>query len=399
MEAQLNLLEAIHCKEPVAGLTHDFYRYPARFSPQFARAAIECFTSPGDTVLDPFMGSGTSLVEARALGRHGVGTDISSLAAFIAKAKTTPLTIADAVVIREWAYSIGDRLNLRSPTIPEAGTSSHYYQRNINGKSTWPIRKTIYLVLAEMNRLPKRRQRNFARCVLLRAAQWSLDCREDIPTAHEMRTKFYEFLEQMLHGARELVTAARAIEKKFQVGKLSSLCLHRSAIGVNAEPRLKLSKPPALILTSPPYPGVHVLYHRWQVLGRRETPAPFWIANSKDGCGASFYTMGDRKQQRLRSYFRQIEEAFYSVSKICGRETVVVQMLAFAEPSWQLPEYLKVMSHAGFSEMTIEGLANSVDGRIWRKVPNRKWYADQKGLTGGSNEVVLFHKISHHSRS
>ena len=52
------LLEAFHCASPVAGRTHSFYRYPARFSPEFARKAIEAFTQPGDTVLDPFMGGG-----------------------------------------------------------------------------------------------------------------------------------------------------------------------------------------------------------------------------------------------------------------------------------------------------------------------------------------------------
>jgi len=394
MEVQLKLLEAIHWKNPVGGLTHEFYRYPARFSPQFARAVIESFTSPGDIVFDPFMGGGTTLVEARALGRHAVGTDISSLAAFIAKVKTTPLTRTDAGVVRRWARSLGNQLNLNHSSNPCADISTRYHQRNICSKSTWPIRKTIHLILEKIDTLPKMRQRDFVRCVLLRAAQWALDCREDVPAAHEMRARFYEFLEQMLIGAQELIMAAREKGKTDQIGKISTLCLCRSAIGVDTEPRLKHCKRPALILTSPPYPGVHVLYHRWQVLGRKETPAPFWIANSEDGCGASFYTMGDRKQQRLKSYYKQIHEAFYSVSRICRRDTLVVQMLAFAEPSWQLPEYLRVMSLAGFSEITIENMMNSADGRIWRRVPNRKWYADHKGLTGGSTEVVLFHKLS-----
>ena len=34
------------------GLTHGFYKYPARFSPVFASAAIRAFTEPGDLVLD-----------------------------------------------------------------------------------------------------------------------------------------------------------------------------------------------------------------------------------------------------------------------------------------------------------------------------------------------------------
>src|SRR6185436_11446244 len=73
----------------VSGLTHTFYRYPARFSPQFAAAAIEAFSEPGDLVLDPYMGGATTLVEAIARGRRAVGCDLNSLAVFIARAKTT----------------------------------------------------------------------------------------------------------------------------------------------------------------------------------------------------------------------------------------------------------------------------------------------------------------------
>jgi hypothetical protein len=69
-------LTAVHTQRPVGGLTHNSYRYPARFSPQFARATIEAFSRPGDTILDPFMGGATSLVEGRALGRHSVGSGV-----------------------------------------------------------------------------------------------------------------------------------------------------------------------------------------------------------------------------------------------------------------------------------------------------------------------------------
>src|SRR6266568_8283600 len=86
------LVDAINFRGVVAGYTHDFYRYPARFSPLVARAAIECFTQSGDTILDPFSGGATSLVEALTLGRNAVGVDISRLAMFLAKVKTLLLS-------------------------------------------------------------------------------------------------------------------------------------------------------------------------------------------------------------------------------------------------------------------------------------------------------------------
>jgi DNA methylase len=85
--AQEALIVGARNTEPVQGLTHGFYKYPARFSPEFVRAAIETFTKPGDLILDPLVGGGTSLVEALASGREAVGVDINPLAEFVARVK------------------------------------------------------------------------------------------------------------------------------------------------------------------------------------------------------------------------------------------------------------------------------------------------------------------------
>jgi DNA methylase len=82
------LFDAALSKSPAQGYTHTFYRYPAGFSPKFTRAAIETFSKPGDVVLDPFMGGGTTLVEALATGRDAIGSDINSLAHFVTRVKT-----------------------------------------------------------------------------------------------------------------------------------------------------------------------------------------------------------------------------------------------------------------------------------------------------------------------
>ena len=73
------MIEAVLSQEKVDDPPHSFYKYPARFSPLFAREAIKAFTKPGETVVDPFCGGGTSLVEAMSLGRKAAGFDISSL--------------------------------------------------------------------------------------------------------------------------------------------------------------------------------------------------------------------------------------------------------------------------------------------------------------------------------
>lgn len=383
------LSQAIHDQQPVSGLTHSFYKYPARFSPSFARQIILSFSQPGDLVFDPFMGGGTTLVEACALGRRALGSDINSLAVFLTQTKTSIFTRSELTNLQAWATELTPKLNLRRKSVHSRDWARLGYQRNISGRSTWPVRKTLELALRSIRHLDNECERRFARCALLRTAQWALDCREDIPCAKEIRERFLFFVEEMIVGARQFARAVRRNGPNPEV-----VCLHKSAIGIEKEQAVKKMVAPTLILTSPPYPGVHVLYHRWQVLGRRETPAPFWIAGTLDGAGASFYTFGDRHQKRLSKYYDQARMAFTSVAKIAMRETVIAQMVAFSEPRRQLPAYLKVMEECGLTEQKVPQLANHDDGRVWRSVPNRKWYANKGGATGGSKEVVLFHRLS-----
>jgi len=69
-----------------------------------------------------------------------------------------------------------------------------------------------------------------------------------------------------------------------------------------------------------------------------------------------------------------------------------VQMVAFSDRRWQLPRYLETMEEAGLQEVFLPVLKEQRDGRLWRTVPGRRWYSDQRGATPGSQEVVLIHR-------
>lgn len=72
-------------------ITHGFYTYPAKFIPQLSARIIKEYSAKNDIVIDPFMGSGTTIVEAIANHRIGIGTDINEIAVLISKVKTTPI--------------------------------------------------------------------------------------------------------------------------------------------------------------------------------------------------------------------------------------------------------------------------------------------------------------------
>ncbi|MBI3329745.1 MAG: MerR family DNA-binding transcriptional regulator [Nitrospinae bacterium] len=82
-------------------LTHSLHPYPAKFIPQIPNALIQELSSVGDSVLDPFCGSGTTLVEALLLKRQAIGVDANPLACLVARAKTTRLTENDRERLRQ----------------------------------------------------------------------------------------------------------------------------------------------------------------------------------------------------------------------------------------------------------------------------------------------------------
>jgi DNA modification methylase len=70
---------------------HSFHAFPAKFPPQIPGVFIKGLTNLRDIILDPMMGSGTTLLEARLLGRKPIGFDIDPLATLISYSKVTSI--------------------------------------------------------------------------------------------------------------------------------------------------------------------------------------------------------------------------------------------------------------------------------------------------------------------
>ena len=81
-------------------LTHGIHKYPAKFFPELPRWIIKRFSKREDIVLDPFMGSGTTNLEASLLGRRSIGVDVDPFSRFLASVKTTILP--EKVLTSSW---------------------------------------------------------------------------------------------------------------------------------------------------------------------------------------------------------------------------------------------------------------------------------------------------------
>jgi hypothetical protein len=394
-ESAQKIIAAARDDARISGLTHTFYKYPARLSPRFVRVVIETLSEPGDLILDPFVGGGTTPVEARALGRSCIGVDNNELAVFVSRVKTTYLSRPQVARVETIAQDLRKNSSLlQKPPRPQEWIASGYL-KNLNSVSVWRLRNLIELMIGRISRIRDRRIQWFLRCAVLNTGQWALDNRRNTPSVEEFRERFIEAVEFMLSGMQELrANEYAAIRLGVPVSPVKTRIIHSAAREIHLHPSLKAGTPPTLVITSPPYPGVHVLYHRWQIHGRRETPAPFWIANCADGHGESRYTFGWRGEKGLTDYFSELQESFRSIVTSVQRGALVVQVVAFSEPEWQLPRYLQVLTDVGLKEISLPAEPEAGERRLWRKIPNRKWYAWRNEQLASNREVILVHRVA-----
>ncbi|MCG3215645.1 MAG: DNA adenine methylase [Candidatus Heimdallarchaeota archaeon] len=94
-------------------LTHWFYPYKGKFHPQMIRSLLNFMNlKEGDTVLDPFIGSGTTALEAQLLGINSIGIDVSEVCYLISKVKTNSVDVLPE--IEELYSDLNDKLLSKS---------------------------------------------------------------------------------------------------------------------------------------------------------------------------------------------------------------------------------------------------------------------------------------------
>jgi len=116
---------------------HRLHPYLGKFIPQLVEIFLRKYFRPGQTVLDPFCGSGTTLVQANELGIHSVGYDISAFNVLLSRVKTAHYDVAEVgreildILEKVRRATQPDARQLRlwedeSPALPPSQTDSAY---------------------------------------------------------------------------------------------------------------------------------------------------------------------------------------------------------------------------------------------------------------------------------
>lgn len=97
---------------------HRWFKFTQGYSGELVRILIdELGIASSDTVLDPFVGCGTTMVECQKLGISSIGLDVSPLMTFVTDVKTTPWPMRQLKQILELAEHNLHRLKLSKPEV------------------------------------------------------------------------------------------------------------------------------------------------------------------------------------------------------------------------------------------------------------------------------------------
>jgi len=135
---------------------HNIHSFPAKFPPSIPRHFIEGLTKPGDIILDPMMGSGTTLFEALLLGRKSVGFDIDPLAQLICYVKSNSYD-------KDYLESTYQKIIKRFEQT-DGVTSSNYDEKTEDFLNYWFTRKTkedLKILISIINEIEDNKYRKF----------------------------------------------------------------------------------------------------------------------------------------------------------------------------------------------------------------------------------------------
>ena len=255
---------------------HRLHPYLGKYVPQLAEVFLRKFLSRGQTVLDPFCGSGTTLVQANELGMNSIGCDISAFNILLCKVKTDEYHLP--TLQQEAADVLGETARLTNQhDAPNQGALFTEHLASDNGAlapnavdasdylKTWFAPQALAELLAFRALIQDCRYRDFFSVVLSRAARSArLTTHFDLDFPKAPTTQPYHCYK---HGrvCAPTKTAFKFIARYCADGvrRVERFAAVRSNMGVrciHGDSRLVELPPVDAIVTSPPYVGL-IDYH------------------------------------------------------------------------------------------------------------------------------------------
>lgn len=271
-------IDAFHAVEwtfsdaKTGGGMHGIHPYPAKFIPQIPRTLIALFHElTGGAVLDPFCGSGTTLVECQAAGVQSIGIDLNPIAALISRVKTHH----PGKRIAPEARAIVDRARSALETdIPPIPALEHWFSHGaIHALARIRVQLRQMAAGPDLDALRLALSR-----IIVRISRQESDTRY---AAVEREISEQQVYEEFIDSAAMLdATFTESLGLPFRP-RAPARVLSKNVMTVTYQ---DIGAPVGMVICSPPYPNAYEywLYHKYRMYWLDEDP----IAVRTDEIGA-----------------------------------------------------------------------------------------------------------------
>ena len=305
---------------------HSIHPYPARFVPHIPRHLIHLFQPVANgPVLDPFCGSGTTLVESQVQGVLSVGIDVNPIAALISRVKTNPPRHEISSVATRLASKAEASRDGTTPFIPRL---AHWFSP---GAILALAKLTRVLSDVSESRLHDALRVALSR-IIVRVSRQDSDTR-------------YAAVDRSVDEAdvyRLFVESARILDDVFMTEHsnmfrrwTSSQVIAKDVLTV--EPH-ELPHQFGLVITSPPYPNAYEywLYHKYRMYWLGEDPVE--VRTAEIGARPHYFRRNPETPDSFRrqmshcfGLFRQVTLPHALVCMIIGRSIIRGKVIDNAE--------------------------------------------------------------------
>lgn len=270
--------------------------YPAKFIPEIPATLLDWLPLPsGTVVLDPFVGSGTTLVECQRRGLSSIGVDLNPIACLISRVKTGPLARGiDQALDDVLNFAIG----MPKVEIPDIPNLSHWF--------AVPIQETV----ARLTTAIRASQPVFQdvlslalSSILVRVSNQESDTRY---AAIEKNVTSASVFAAFASAVRRIEAALTSRDYKLAQARI----LERDTLSLTAA---DFSQPIGAIITSPPYPNAYEywLYHKYRMwwLGHD----PLAVKEREIGARAHFFKTS---RHTADSFVHQMTRTFEMITAV-----------------------------------------------------------------------------------
>lgn len=250
---------------------HRLHPYLGKYIPQLVEVFLRKFLSPGETVLDPFCGSGTTLVQANELGIHSVGCDISAFNVLLSRVKTarydvSALRLDTADILARTARITGQHDGSTQAVLLSEPHAAAPKSESSDYLNEWFAPQALAELTAFRSLIGEYEHQDFLKVVLSRAARSARQTTHfDLDFPKRPTTEPYQCYK---HGrvcaptktafkfiARYCADAVRRVEQFSQVRSDAKVtCMHTDSRATDDLPVVDA------VVTSPPYVGL-IDYH------------------------------------------------------------------------------------------------------------------------------------------